>query len=205
MTRVSGIAGKVHEDMVLPPGESWSGVVAKGDMLRIIDLEGQQAVDFLCLNVQDTSETYDSTVTIRIAKSIYLNKGVKLYSNISRPLFTIEEDTVGDHDTICGCCSREINLLRYGFPNSNSCRDNFLRQLGKHGLDSRSVVPNINFFMYIPADANGRIDIKPARSKPGDFVDLRAEMDVLAVVSNCPGIRHGLKPIRLVRFSKPPM
>ncbi len=203
-------SGTIHEDVVVPPGQPWSGVVAKDDVLRIIDVEGRQAVDLICFNAHDTLETYDSTVTLRIAKSIFLTKGAKLYSNASNPIFTLEEDTVGYHDTMCGCCSSEINLLRYGVPNTPSCRDNFLRELRKHGLDSRSLVPNINFFMYVPVDVGGNIEFKLGLSKPGDFVDLRSEMDALVVISNCPQLLnpangYKLTPVRLVRYSIPRM
>jgi urea carboxylase-associated protein 1 len=210
MANANDILGKVHSDVVVPPGKPWSGTIAKGDVLRIIDLEGQQAVDFICFNARDKQEAYDSTVTLRIAKSIFLAKGAKLYSNISNQMFTIEEDTVGYHDTICGCCSKEINYLRYNVRNTPSCRENFLCELTKYGLDSRSLVPNVNFFMDIPVHADGRIEIRDGRSVPGDFVDLRAEMDALIVISNCPQMLnpasgHKLTPIRVVRFSKPPV
>ena len=198
----------VLESVTVPPGQPWSGVIAKGEVLRIVDLEGRQAVDFICFNARDTSETYDNTVTVRIAKSIFVEKGVVLYSNICNPLFTVEDDTVGRHDTLCGCCSREINFLRYGVPDTPSCRDNFLQELSRYGLDSRSLVTNINFFMNIPIDAQGAIEFKLGTSGPGDYVDLRAEMDSLVVISNCPQILnpangYKLTPIRLNRINRP--
>jgi urea carboxylase-associated protein 1 len=208
MTEAGCIVGTVHDDVVIAPGAPWSGVVSKHDVLRIVDLEGRQAVDFICFNAHAMQEAYDSTVTLRIAKSIFLGKGATLYSNLCNPLFTIEEDTVGHHDTMCGCCSKEINLLRYGVPETPSCRANFLAELDKHGLDRRSLVPNINFFMYVPVDINGAIEFKLGLSKAGDFVDLRAEMDALVVISNCPQMLnpangYRLSPIRLVRYSNP--
>ncbi len=175
-------------DVTVPARAPWSGVVRKGETLRLVDLEGQQAVDFICFNADDKTETYDSTVTARLATRPYVQKGDIIYSNLARPMFKVEEDLVGYHDTICGCCSAEINKLRYGVDNTPSCRANFLHELAKHGLDSRSLVPNINFFMYIPFNADGTFTFKPPLSKPGDYVELVAQMDVLVVISNCPQI-----------------
>jgi urea carboxylase-associated protein 1 len=209
MTSGREVQGTVHEDTIVAAGQPWSGTIKKGDVLRIIDIEGQQAVDFICFNAHDMKEALDHAVTIRIPKSIVLRKGMRLYSNLSNALFTLEEDTIGYHDLLCGCCSREINKVRYGRPGEWSCRDNFLQELGRYGLDSRSIVPNVNFFMDIPISQDGRIEIKPAPSRAGDFVDLRAEMDSLAVISNCPQTLNpangrGPTPIRVIIFSKPP-
>jgi urea carboxylase-associated protein 1 len=197
----------IRADVVVPPGEPWSDIIRKGEVLRIIDLEGQQAVDFICFNAKDTKETYDVTVTVRLASRPYLRKGDVLYSNVANPMFSIIEDTVGNHDTICGCCSAEINFLRYRVKDTPSCRANFLRELSKHGLDSRSLVPNINFFMHIPFNANAEFEIKAPLSRPGDRVDLAAEMDCLAVISNCPQILNPANnfkptPVRMVTFAK---
>jgi urea carboxylase-associated protein 1 len=205
---MSATSEVVREDVTVPPGQPWSGVIAKDEVLRIVDLEGQQAVDFICFNAHDFHETYDNTVTVRIAKSIFVGKGVVLYSNVSNPMFTVEHDTVGRHDTLCGCCSREINFLRYGVPDTPSCRENFLRELAVHGLDSRSLVTNVNFFMNIPVAVDGNIEFKLGTSVPGDYVDLRAEMDSLVVISNCPQMLnpangYRLTPIRLERIAKP--
>lgn len=199
--------GAIRADVVVPPGKPWSDIIRKGEVLRIIDLEGQQAVDFICFNAKDTKETYDVTVTVRLASRPYLRKGDVLYSNVANPMFTIVEDTVGNHDTICGCCSAEINFLRYRVKDTPSCRANFLRELSKHGLDSRSLVPNINFFMHIPFNANAEFEIKAPLSRPGDRVDLAAEMDCLAVISNCPQILNPANnfkptPVRMVTFAK---
>lgn len=196
----------VLEDLIIPARGSWSGVVKEGETLRIVDAEGQQAVDFICFNAADPIEAYDVTVTVRLASRPFLGRGDVLYSNLARPLFTLAEDTVGHHDTICGCCSAEINFLRYGVRDTPSCRANFLRELSRHGLDSRSLVPNINFFMNIPFNDKGEFTFRPPRSRPGDHVDLVARMDALAVISNCPQVlnpanNYNPTPIRIVRFA----
>ena len=198
--------GAIRADVVVAPGEPWSSVLRKGEILRIIDMEGQQAVDFICFNALDTKETYDNTVTVRLAARPFLRKGDVLYSNLANPMFTMVEDTIGNHDTMCGCCSAEINYLRYKVKDTPSCRANFLRELAKYGLDSRSLVPNINLFMNIPIDANGELQIRAPLSRPGDHVDLAAEMDCLAVISNCPQILNPANnfnptPVRMVTFA----
>ena len=198
--------GAKRADVVVAPGEPWSSVLRKGEILRIIDMEGQQAVDFICFNAHDTKETYDNTVTVRLAARPFLRKGDVLYSNLANPMFTMVEDTIGNHDTICGCCSAEINYLRYKVKDTPSCRANFLRELAKYGLDSRSLVPNINLFMNIPIDANGELQIRAPLSRPGDHVDLAAEMDCLAMISNCPQILNPANnfnptPVRMVTFA----
>ena len=197
----------IRGDVVVAPGEPWSDIIRKGEILRIIDIEGQQAVDFICFNANDFNETYDTTVTVRLVSRPFLRKDDVLYSNLANPLFTMIEDTIGNHDTICGCCSAEINFLRYKVKNTPSCRANFLRELSRHGLDSRSLVPNINFFMNIPFNANGEFQFKPPLSRPGDHVDLAAEMDCLAVISNCPQIlnpanNYNPTPVRIVTFAR---
>ena len=120
-------------------------------------------------------------------------------------LFTVIEDTCGSHDTIGGCCSRESNRVRYGVREGPNCRDNFLRALGRHGLGKKDIVANVNFFMRVPIGADGGMAIADGVSKPGDYVDLRAEMDVLAVLSNCPQINNPANaynptPVRVIVY-----
>ena len=123
---------------------------------------------------------------MKLAKSIYLSKGCVLYDDIAQPMMTMIEDTVGRHDTLAGNCSREINMVRYGATAPFSCRDNFIKALGEIGMGPRDIPANINFFMNVPVDANGGVAIVDGISKPGDYVDLRCEKDVIVVISNCP-------------------
>lgn len=184
-------------EITIPAGAPWSGIVRKDEVLRIVDLEGQQAVDLITYNADDPSERYDSTVTVRIAGRVFIRKGDVLYSNLSRPLFTLTDDTVGWHDTVAGCCSEEINKLRYGVSGTRSCRQNFLDLAAKNALSPRDIVPNINFFMYVPVTGAGELSIAPSVSKPGDFVELHAEHDNLVLISNCPqelNAANGFKP-----------
>jgi urea carboxylase-associated protein 1 len=193
----------MSEDRVVPAGGHWSQVIPAGRTLRIVDLEGRQAVDFLCYNAARHEERYNAADTMKIAGSIFLTTGVALYSGLGRKLFTIVDDTVGYHDTIGGCCSEESNFVRYGVRGTPNCRDNFLAALAPHGLGPRDIVANVNWFMYVPVESNGAMAIVQGRSKPGDRVDLRAEMDVLAVISNCPQVHNPANdfkptPIRVI-------
>ena len=178
--------GRIVEDTIVPARAPWSARIARGNMLRLIDLEGQQAVDFLCFNAYDPSERYHAANTIKVPCNIYVGEGTVLRSSLARPMMTVVADTCGRHDTIFGCCSFEIDEVRYGKSNPECCQRNFERELAKHGVGPEHIVPNVNFFMYVPIGPDGEARIVDALSKPGDYVDLRAEMDVLAVLSNCP-------------------
>ena len=177
-------------DEIVPAGAPWSAVVKRGQVLRITDLEGQQAVDFLCYNAADPLERYHAPNTLKAAGSIFLTTGHKLYSDIARPIFTIIEYQFGGHDTIGGCCSAPSNEMLYGVKNCPGCRENFLTALARHGLGRRDIVPNINWFMRVPVEQDGGAAVALGVSPPGCQVALRAEMDALAVISNCPQVNN---------------
>jgi urea carboxylase-associated protein 1 len=181
---------EILEDTVVPAGQPWSRRIAEGEVLRPIDLEGQQAIDFLCYNADDLDERYHAPNTMKIQGSIYLGKGSSLLSVRARRMMTIIEDTCGGHDTIFGCCSFALDEVRYGKTNPRCCQQNFEEELALHGMGPRDVVPNVNFFMRVPVAEAGHVAIVDGISKPGDYVDLRADMDVLAVLSNCPQMHN---------------
>jgi len=197
--------GRTVEDRTIPPGGDWSGRLAAGQVLRIVDLEGRQAVDFLCYAADDPSERYNAADSLKVAGTIFLTTGHGLYSDMGRRLFTIVADTCGRHDTIGGCCSAESNRLRYGVEGTPNCRDNFLRALARLGLGKKDIVANVNFFMNVPVAPDGTTAIVDGLSRPGDYVDLRAETDVLVALSNCPQIHNPCNggrptPIRVVVY-----
>ena len=202
--QLDGLTGNIIEDTVVAARAPWSRRIERGETLRIIDLEGKLAVDFLCYNADDHADRYGAADTIKVNEGgIFLTKGTVLYSVRLTPLFTITADTCGKHDTIGGCCSTELNAFRYGAEPGPNCRDNFLTEFDKYGMGKTDMAANINFFMYVPVSANGTMDVGPSISKPGDYVDLRAETDVLAVISNCPQINNPVNdynptPIRVV-------
>lgn len=177
-------------DEVVPAGAPWTGIVPRGKRLRITDLEGQQAVDFLCYNADDVMERYHAPNTMKAAGSIFLTTGHVLYSDIARPIFTVVEDQFGGHDTIGGCCSAPSNRMLYGVENCPGCRENFLKGLACHGMGRRDIVPNINWFMRVPVTTDGSAAIALGVSPPGCQVALRAEMNALVVISNCPQVNN---------------
>ena len=203
------VAEQKIEDTVVAACEPWSAKVRKGEVVRLIDLEGQQAVDFLCYNLADRAERYNAANTIKLNNSIFLGKDTVLWSVRARPLMRIIADTCGSHDTLYGCCSIEIDKVRFEKDNTWGCQQNFEKELAKHGMDDRDMAANVNFFMYVPVREDGHIAIADGLSKPGDYVDLRAEMDVLVVISNCPerdNAAAGYKPtpIRAIVYRPDP-
>jgi uncharacterized protein len=177
-------------DEIVPAGAPWAGIVRQGQVLRLTDLEGQQAVDFLCYNEAEPEERYHAPNTVKAAGSIFLTTGHTLYSDVARPMFTIVEDQFGGHDTIGGCCSAPSNQMLYGVSNCPGCRENFLTGLARHGLGRRDIVPNVNFFMRVPVTADGSAAVALGVSPPGCQVALRAEMDAIVALSNCPQINN---------------
>lgn len=179
-------------DVTHPPGEPWTGVVAAGERLTIVDLEGTQAVDTLFYNALDPAERYSAADTIRAQGNLFLTTGSVLLSSDGNPMLTVVADTCGRHDTVGGACSAESNTCRFGHHTRtmHNCRDNFLVGLARHGLGKRDLVPNINFFMNVPVTADGRLDIVDGISTPGDSIEMVAEMDVLVVISNCPQLNN---------------
>jgi urea carboxylase-associated protein 1 len=194
----------VH-DAVQLPGEPWTRVVTAGQRLRIVDLEGTQAVDTLCYDAGDSENRYSAANTIRAQRNLFLTTGSALMSVDGDALATIVADTCGRHDTVGGACSAESNTCRFGHHTRgmHNCRDNFLVGLARHGLGKRDLAPNINFFMNVPVTADGMLDIVDGISEPGNYVELRAERDVLFVISNCPQLNNPCNgwnptPIRLL-------
>ena len=197
----------VLEDTVVGAGLPWSGRIDRGEHLVLVDLEGQQAIDFLCYDAHDPQERYHAPNTVKLQGNIYLGPGSVLWSVRARKMMTLVEDTCGGHDTIFGCCSFELDDVRYGQRNPRACQQNFESELARHGLDATAVVPNVNFFMRVPVQADGSAAIEDGRSKPGDHVTLRAERDVLVVISNCPEALNpatgaGPTPVRAIRYRR---
>ena len=199
------LPGTVVHDETVPARAPWMHSVKAGQTLRIVDLEGNQAVDFLIYAAADDSERYSAQDTIAAQHNIFLRTGSVLLSNEGRPMMTITGTSVEYHDTIGGACSCESNTLRYGHHTKaqHSCVDNFLDANVRAGRNKRDMVSNINFFMNVPVEADGTLGIVDGISAPGLTVDLRAEMDVTVVVSNCPQINNPCNgfnptPVRMV-------
>jgi uncharacterized protein len=185
-------------DEVVPAGEPWMDVVKRGQRLRIVDLEGNQAVDTLFYNANDTAEHYSAQNTIQSQKRIYLTTGTVLVSNRGHPMLRIEDDTCGRHDTLGGACSAESNTVRYalGKRHMHSCRDSFLLALARHplgvdaGMTKRDLPSNINFFMNVPVTPAGQLRFADGISAAGRHVELVALIDTLVLISNCPQLNN---------------
>jgi urea carboxylase-associated protein 1 len=194
----------VHDEIVAARAP-WRHLVKAGQSLRIVDLEGNQAVDFLMYAAADDAERYSAQDTIAAQGNIFLRTGTQLLSNEGRPMMTITASAIDYHDTIGGACSCESNTLRYGHhtKSQHACVENFLDANLRDGRGKRDIVPNINFFMNVPVEADGALGIVDGLSAPGLTVDLRADMDVIVVVSNCPQINNPCNgfnptPVRMI-------
>jgi urea carboxylase-associated protein 1 len=192
-------------DQIVPPRAPWSAIVRAGQRLSIVDLRGNQAVDCLLYNAEDTTERYSAPDTVAAQGGIFLTTGSVLRSCEGRPLMTVVEDEVGRHDTVGGACSRESNTLRYGHhtKHQHACVENFLAEGARWGLGKRDLVSNINWYMNVPVDPDGSLGIVDGLSAPGLRVSLRAERDVLVLISNCPQINNPCNgfdptPVRMV-------
>ncbi len=181
-------------DLRQPAGEPWLHTMRAGQVLRIVDLEGNQAVDTIFYRADDTAERYSVTDTFQRQGGIYLGTDTVLYSNRGQPMLTIVADTCGRHDSLGGACAAESNTVRYALQKKfmHSCRDNYLLALAHadNGMGKRDIVPNINFFMNVPVTEAGGLTFEDGVSAPGKYVELRAEMDVLVLVSNCPQLNN---------------
>jgi len=198
-------------DVTLPAGQGWTHELAPGDVFRIVDLEGNQAVDTLFFNSRDLDERYSATETIRTQANIYLTTGTLLMSSEGRALLTIVADTCGRHDTLGGACSAESNQVRYALDKKHmhNCRDTFLLAMARHGrgMTKRDLPSNINFFMNVPVTPAGALTFDDGVSGPGRYVEMRAETDVLVLISNCPQLNNPCNaynptPVRLLVWSK---
>lgn len=174
-------------------GEPFICEVKAGQTLRLLDLEGNQAVDTLFFNARNPRERYDPQRTLRKQGRVYLSEGSVLYSNLGQPMLTITRDLCGRHDTLGGACAQESNTVRYALSTRymHSCRDNFLRASLHDGrLGKRDISANINFFMNVPVTAEGGLTFEDGLSAPGKYVELLAHMDTLVLISNCPQLNN---------------
>ena len=184
---------------IVEAGDPFVHEILRGQTVRIVDLEGNQAVDTLFYNARDYADRYSAQDTIREQRCIYLTTGTRLISSEGNVLLTITADTCGRHDTLGGACAQESNQVRYAIEKRfmHACRQSFLKgiQTWKHGQENhefgkRDIAANINFFMNVPVTPEGGLTFEDGVSEAGKYVELRAEMDVLMVVSNCPQLNN---------------
>ncbi|MEO5863032.1 MAG: urea amidolyase associated protein UAAP2 [Burkholderiales bacterium] len=181
-------------DFTLRAGEGWLREIKRGQMFRIHDLEGNQAVDTLFYSATDPADRYSAQDTIRAQRNLYLTTGSRLLSNEGNVLLTIVADTCGRHDTLGGACASESNSVRYRLDTKymHSCRDTFLRTAthSHRHITKRDITSNINFFMNVPVTPNGKLTFADGVSAPGKYVEMRAERDVICLISNCPQLNN---------------
>jgi urea carboxylase-associated protein 1 len=179
---------------VIPAGEPWIRDIRKGQYFRIVDLLGNQAVDTLFYNAHDPSDRYSAQDTIRSQRNIYLTTGTRLMTGAGTVLLTIVADTCGRHDTLGGACATESNMVRYALDkrHMHACRQSFLKAVLESGIgmDKRDITSNITFFMNVPVTPEGKLTFEDGISEPGKYVEMRAETDVLALISNCPQLNN---------------
>ena len=180
---------------VIPAGDYWIDTVKTGQTLRIVDVEGNQAADTLFFNAADVAERYSAVDTIREQRNLYLSCGSNLLSTSGNLMAQIVADTVGRHDTLGGACAAESNTVRYAFDKRtmHACRDSYLLAVARHdqlGLGKRDLSHNINFFMNVPVTTDGGLTFADGLSGPGQYVELRAAMDIIVLISNCPQLNN---------------
>lgn len=203
----SGInpAGAILFDGIIEPAGYHACEVKRGEIVRIIDVEGQQVAGLACFNLERLDEKLSSPNTLGLNRQIYPGLGYKLYSDEAGLMLTITADTCGTHAMIAGACSSYMNELRYDDKHAPNCRDNFAMAVEPWGLAWKDVPYPLNIFMNVPVGADGRYEIEYPTSKAGDFVDFTADMDLLVAVSNCPQVKNKvnagkLTPIRVVHY-----
>ncbi|MDI9915871.1 urea amidolyase associated protein UAAP2 [Rhodococcus sp. IEGM 1379] len=199
------VPGAVILDETVGARGPWSAIVQAGDILTIVDLHGNQAVDSLFYAADDHGIRYSAAATVAAQRNLFLTTGSVLRADDGTALMTLVGDEVGNHDTVGGACSQESNTLRYGHhtKHQHACVENFLIEGAKWGLGKRDLVSNINFFMNVPVDADGTLGIVDGLSAPGKRLALRAEIDTLVLVSNCPQINNPCNgfdptPVRMI-------
>ncbi len=179
---------------IIPAGIGWIKEIYVGQTLRILDLEGNQAVDTLFYNLNDTEERYSTTETLKTQRGIYLTTGSVLMSSEGNPMFTLTADTCGRHDTLGGACSAESNTVRYALEKKfmHNCRDNYLLALSAQNeeLGIRDITSNINFFMNVPVTSKGHLKFEDGISAAGRYVEMKAHMNMKMLISNCPQLNN---------------
>jgi uncharacterized protein len=181
------------------PGATWSHVLKRGTALRMVDIEGGANVGAMFYNFDCPVERYNMPDTLKAQHIARLTVGFVLYSDMGRILLSITADTVGWHDPIAGAANRQLVESKFG-PSlyqdarneyHKNGRDSFLVELGKWGLGPRDLIANVNFFSRVEVSENGSMRFVPHNAQAGDYVELRAEMNVLAILNTCP---HPLDP-----------
>jgi urea carboxylase-associated protein 1 len=189
------VPDKAHYRETVLAGDYWMQEVKAGQTFRILDLEGNQAADTLFFSAEDPSERYSAIDTIREQANAYLTAGTKLMSNLGNTMLEITADTCGRHDTLGGACATESNTVRYSLEKKcmHACRDSWMLAIAENehfGVSKRDIAHNINFFMNVPITKEGGLTFEDGISEAGKYVEMKAEMDVIVLISNCPQLNN---------------
>ncbi|HTG70055.1 MAG TPA: urea amidolyase associated protein UAAP2 [Candidatus Udaeobacter sp.] len=181
-------------DEMIAAGDGWMYDLQPGQVLRIVDLDGNQAADTLFYDADHPEDHYSAVATIAGQGNIYLTAGSVLLSESGKELLKIVADTCGRHDTVGGSCSAQSNTVRYSHDKlyMHNCRDTFMLQLAKRNerYTKRDLAPNINFFMNVPVTADGGLQFADGVSSPGAYVELQSLCRTTALLSNCPQLNN---------------
>ena len=180
---------------IVPAGDYYIQIIKQGQTVRLVDLEGNQAADTLFYSANDPGERYSATDTIREQGNLYLTAGSILKTNENNDLLEIVADTCGRHDTVGGACASESNTVRYDLEKRgmHACRDSWMLAIQEHeefGLGKADITHNINFFMNVPVTPEGKLTFEDGISAPGKYVELKALMDTIMLISNCPQLNN---------------
>jgi uncharacterized protein YcgI (DUF1989 family) len=184
------VVGRKLVDEVIPARTARAYTMTRGTVMRVIDSEGQQAADVVAYNLHELEEALSTEITTVALRTTSPSTGKILYSTEWRPMFTIVGDTVGTNYLPGAICSDEANVFRYGVRGTLNCRDNLAAALAPWGVTKRQVQGALGAFLNLTYWPDGRTDILEPISKPGDYVELRAEMDLLVGVSACPQVNN---------------
>ncbi|WP_391557516.1 urea amidolyase associated protein UAAP2 [Robertmurraya sp.] len=199
------------DNYIVPAGEGWTQILEPGQVLRIVDVEGNQAADTLFYDADHPTDHYSAINTIQRQGNVYLTTGSVLVSESGKELVEIVADTCGRHDTLGGACSAQSNTVRYSHDKlpMHNCRDTFMLQLSKYGsqFNKRDLAPNVNFFMNVPVTPEGGLTFEDGVSAPGYYVEMKAVSRTLVLISNCPQLNNPCNaynptPIQLLIWDK---
>lgn len=195
LTESKRLAEYAAKRLTIDAGDYYIGLLKENQVLRILDLEGNQAADTLFYNAANPTERYSAVDTIREQGNLYLTTGSPLKSTDNNTMLEIVADTCGRHDTLGGACATESNTVRYDLEKRcmHACRDSWMLAIAEHpefGISKRDITHNINFFMNVPVTSEGGLTFEDGISSPGKYVELEARMDVVVLISNCPQLNN---------------
>jgi urea carboxylase-associated protein 1 len=195
LTESKLIAANATSRDIVNSGDYYIGTVKAGQTLRILDIEGNQAADTLFFNQHNPSERYSAMDTLREQGNVYLTTGSELRSNHNNIMLEIMADTCGRHDTLGGACATESNTVRYDLEKRcmHACRDSWMLAIAEHpeySISKRDISHNINFFMNVPVTSEGGLTFEDGISAPGKYVEMKATMDIVVLISNCPQLNN---------------